>query len=189
MGARNEGRERRVAELLRSGHSVSEIARDLGVSKPTVCYYARKLGVPPSEKFNRRYDWAEIQRYYDEGHSVRHCQKRFGFSNKAFTDAVLRGTVITRPQGVPMCDLLVAGRRRNRTHVKQRLLASGLKDNRCDECGITEWRGERLAMQLHHVNGDGSDNRLVNLRLLCPNCHSQTENYSGRALRRRLEAV
>jgi predicted HNH restriction endonuclease len=36
-------------------------------------------------------------------------------------------------------------------------------------------------MELHHVNGDGTDNRLVNLKLLCPNCHSQTANWGGRA--------
>jgi predicted HNH restriction endonuclease len=43
-------------------------------------------------------------------------------------------------------------------------------------------------MALHHVNGDGRDNRLENLQLLCPNCHSQTENFSGRG-RRRLTVV
>jgi predicted HNH restriction endonuclease len=40
-------------------------------------------------------------------------------------------------------------------------------------------------MALHHVNGQGNDNRLVNLRFLCPNCHSQTPNYGGRNGHRR----
>ena len=43
-------------------------------------------------------------------------------------------------------------------------------------------------MALHHVNGDGSDNRLENLQMLCPNCHSQTENFAGRK-RRALRAA
>ena len=60
-----------VAPLLRAGLSVSQIAERLGISTPTVCYHARKLGHPPSEKFRRRYDWAEVQRYYDAGHSMR----------------------------------------------------------------------------------------------------------------------
>jgi 5-methylcytosine-specific restriction endonuclease McrA len=74
----------------------------------------------------------------------------------------------------------VKGPRRNRFHLKRRLLASGLAENRCGRCGITEWDGERLSMQLHHVNGDGTDNRLENLELLCANCHSLTDTYGGR---------
>jgi hypothetical protein len=77
-------------------------------------------------------------------------------------------------------ELLVAGRKTNRSHLKQRLLREGLKENRCEQCGITEWRGRSLNMQLHHVNGDGLDNRLENVELLCANCHSQTETYGGR---------
>ncbi|MGM9530406.1 HNH endonuclease [Intestinibacter sp.] len=48
----------------------------------------------------------------------------------------------------------------------------GLKENKCEECGITEWRGKPITIQLHHINGDRSDNRVENLRMLCPNCHS-----------------
>lgn len=56
---------RRVAELLASGYTITEIAHRLTVSKPTVCHHARRLGYAPSAKFNKRYDWAEVQRYYD----------------------------------------------------------------------------------------------------------------------------
>jgi Zn finger protein HypA/HybF involved in hydrogenase expression len=82
---------------------------------------------------------------------------------------------------------LLAGRR-GRTHLKGRLFRLGLKQNRCERCGLEEWRGEPLSMALHHVNGDGRDNRLENLELLCPNCHSQTENFAGRKLGRRAAA-
>ena len=160
---------------------MAEIGRRVGISTSTVCYHARRLGIEAEQKYSRRYDWAAVQRYYDAGHSISDCQIQFGMSRKTFSDAALRGVVVTRPQGVPMCDLLIAGRRRNRSHVKTRLLKSGLKENRCDECGITHWRGDPLPMELHHMNGDGADNRLTNLRLLCPNCHSQTSNWGGRA--------
>jgi Zn finger protein HypA/HybF involved in hydrogenase expression len=79
---------------------------------------------------------------------------------------------------MPVEQLLLG--RRNRSHVKARLLRLGLKASRCDACGIADWLGEPLSLCLHHVNGDRHDNRLENLRLLCPNCHSQTENFSGR---------
>ena len=103
-------------------------------------------------------------------------------------DALARGVLISRPQSAPVAEYLVRGRRVNRTHLKGRLLAAGLKEKRCRRCGIEEWLGEPLAMALHHVNGEGTDNRLENLMMLCPNCHSQTENFSDRG-RKRAEAA
>jgi hypothetical protein len=68
----------------------------------------------------------------------------------------------------------------NTTELKRRLVENGWLPYRCDECGIDEWRGHRIGLHLDHVNGIRNDRRLVNLRLLCPNCHSQTETYAGR---------
>lgn len=63
--------------------------------------------------------------------------------------------------------------------LKNKLIKEGYKENKCELCGITEWLGKPIICQLHHINGDHSDNRLENLQILCPNCHSQTENYCG----------
>lgn len=62
----------------------------------------------------------------------------------------------------------------------RRLLALGWP-YRCAWCGLDEWRGSRLVLQLDHINGVSNDHRLENLRLLCPNCHSQTDTYCNRA--------
>jgi 5-methylcytosine-specific restriction endonuclease McrA len=163
------------------GLTVGDVARRLGVTPGAVSYHARKLGIPPSRKYAPRGDWPEIQRFYDAGHSLRECEDRFGFSRRSWNRAVIRGDVVPRPQAMPIVELLVAGRERNRTHVKLRLLAAGIKESGCEECGIAEWLGEPLSMALHHVNGDGEDNRLQNLVLLCPNCHSQTPNFARRS--------
>jgi DNA-binding CsgD family transcriptional regulator len=175
----------RIAELRGKGMSYVAIARELGLTKSTVAYHARRLGIPANEKFARRYDWELVQRAIDDGMSMRQCQARFGFSRDAWGKAVRRGDIVPRDWVLPIEMLLVIGRRTSRSHLKNRLLNSGLKQNRCERCGITEWQGKPLSMQLHHINGDGLDNRLENLEFLCGNCHSQTDTYGGRNGHRR----
>lgn len=69
----------------------------------------------------------------------------------------------------------------NISSLKRRLISENLLDYKCDICGNKgEWNGQPLSLQLDHINGVNNDHRLENLRFLCPNCHSQTETYSGK---------
>jgi hypothetical protein len=67
--------------------------------------------------------------------------------------------------------------------IKRAIIKDGLIPYRCAICAITEWNGRQLSLHLDHINGVNNDNRLENLRFLCPNCHSLTDTYCGKQLR------
>ena len=71
-------------------------------------------------------------------------------------------------------------------NVKELVYRLGLKENKCEICGITEWLGNPIVCELHHINGDSTDNRIENLQILCPNCHSQTDNFRSRNRNRKV---
>lgn len=129
----------------------------------------------------RRYNWSAVQRYYDEGNSFRECQAYFGFCSASWTKAVRRSEI--KPRNLAKGLLVVLTSRSSAAIKKRKLVREGHFFQRCSACGISDWLGKPLAIQLDHINGNHDDWSLSNLRMLCPNCHSQTQTFAGRNVR------
>lgn len=77
-------------------------------------------------------------------------------------------------------DILKENCKHQRTVLRRYIIKNNLVPYKCAICGCTEWQGKTLSLELDHINGVNNDNRLENLRFLCPNCHSQTSTYGSR---------
>jgi hypothetical protein len=68
--------------------------------------------------------------------------------------------------------------------VRHRLLDEGIKEHKCECCGLTTWLDKPIPLELHHIDGDRTNNTLENFQLLCPNCHAFTDSYRGKNSRK-----
>ena len=99
-----------------------------------------------------------------------------------------KGTSKPKPPGkfnIPLDEILNGKHPQYQTFkLKNKLFESGLKQNICEECGTFEWNGKEIKCELDHVDGDRTNHKLDNLKILCPNCHSQTETYKAKNIGR-----
>ena len=68
--------------------------------------------------------------------------------------------------------------------IRKKILEEGIKEHECECCGLTEWMGKPIPLEVHHKDGDRSHNELSNFELLCPNCHAFTDSYRGKNSRK-----
>jgi hypothetical protein len=86
---------------------------------------------------------------------------------------------------IPLTEILKAGSAYQSNKLRRRLIAEGLMAARCTNCGLDEWLGRPIPLELDHVDGDRMNHELGNLRLVCPNCHALTPTYRGKNVRRK----
>ena len=107
-------------------------------------------------------------------------QQIFKYAEKYGLDLSKFGATSPVPKkgfGMSNAEWFVKGEKRNGTWTIERLKLLGVP-YKCDICGVVEWEGRPLSLQLHHKDGDHYNNEISNLQLLCPNCHSQTDTYA-----------
>jgi hypothetical protein len=125
----------------------------------------RKLGIRPGGNQERL-----KKRVEELGLDISH------FIGEAWRRGSRTATVPARP----LEEVLVLARWTQTNDLKHRLLAEGLKERRCEVCRLHRWNDLPIPLELDHLNGRRDDNRLSNLRIVCPNCHAQTRTYRGR---------
>lgn len=84
------------------------------------------------------------------------------------------------PPRRPIEDYLAENSEIKSHSLKLRLIKEGLKSRACESCGLSQWMGQPIPLELNHINGNHFDNRLDNLEILCPNCHALTPTNSGK---------
>ena len=95
-----------------------------------------------------------------------------------------------RANQIPLSELMIENSSYSRTCLKKRLYSSGLKKKKCELCGQGEtWNGKQMSLILDHVNGVNNDNRLENLRIVCPNCAATLPTHAGKNVKRKKTVV
>ena len=186
-------------------HTDTEIGQTFKVSASTVRRWRRKYGILSRPKGKRsprssRMSDRQIQVAVNSCYSIAGVLRTLGFSEGGGNFVTMKKRIRSlrldtshfgtkkvpvlgyRGYKVPLEEYLVKGRiTHNTQNLKRRLVSEGCLEEKCALCGLGPlWNGGPLVLQLDHINGDKSDNRLRNLRILCPNCHSQTKTYTGR---------
>lgn len=127
---------------------------------------------------NNIYDWGSVKEYL-KNHGVRETIRYFGMSKRSFQKAVERGVIANKPIVFDVSKHFVPGKARHA--LKRGLKVLGISyECAVTECKASTWLGKPLSLQLDHIDGNKKNNDPSNLRLLCPNCHSQTKTFAGR---------
>lgn len=95
-----------------------------------------------------------------------------------------KGLTLKSNPKISLDDILIENSSYQSYKLKLRLIKENIKQSICEICKLTAWLDKPIPLELDHINGINSDNRLENLRLICPNCHAQTDNYRGKNIKK-----
>lgn len=107
-------------------------------------------------------------------------RRRMDELNLSSSDFKGKSVYLKQKKQIEEKDILKPNCKHTRAVLRRFVLRNNLIPYKCAICGCVEWQGKTLSLELDHINGINNDNRLENLRFLCPNCHSQTTTYGSR---------
>lgn len=191
--------------LCSDGLTQREISDKLGVSHTSVRYWLKKYGLKTKGKIGK-FDYSNdknIREIVASSYSFSECLRKMGLSCvgsgsrkslKRYIELYDISTSHFNPysrgfykdgsntNSIKLDEILKGMHPQYSTgKVKKRIIRAGLIKNECSKCGLgNEWQGEPITLQLDHINGINNDHRLENLRILCPNCHTQTKTYGSK---------
>jgi len=186
----------KLKELVLAGYSASTIAEELGVPRTTLFYWIKKFNLKITGKKTKTWEVSLVTKIVAESVSISECLRKLKLAQasgnyKTFKRVVLENSIDLSHfnpfnnsrsyEKVGINSLLAENSPYNRSHIKDRLLREGLKQNKCEICGFEGlWQGKEIRMILDHINGVRDDNRIENLRMVCPMCNSQLETHCGK---------
>ena len=186
----------KLEELVNQGLSVRKIGENLNKDYTTVRYWLNKFNLK-TNGYEKSYSWEEenLRIAISDSECKSDVLRKLGISTKSGNFQTLDRYI--KKYNIDSSNLLYDNKRGNKWSkkysneevfcehspikghtLKNRIINERLLEYKCQKCDLVDkWNGIELKLQLDHRNGINDDNRLINLRFLCPNCHSQTETF------------
>lgn len=176
----------KVLKLHEAGYNTKQIAEILGVKSPAISWHKRTLGIPVQIQGSKR-NWESIQSDIDAGLLHREICNKHNISistlSKAYKKGWVRRSPLIQELSAEEYANLWVGKRPSAgfaNSIRRRLVNDGVWHDECHSCGLTEWLGKPAPLELDHIDGDKTNNTLMNLRLLCRNCHYFTPTWGNK---------
>lgn len=199
----NKDTEENVLKLRDEGYSYSQISKILGLTKSTVVYFAKRHlnkekqnRILLKEKEQKEFEDIVCQNVKDAtsisnlcilvnkrptNNNIFKIQQIIDKYNLDISHFSSINTTVIKNKKKSFEEIFCLSLKPISTHnLKRYLFKYNIKQEICECCKNSEWMGQKIPLQLHHINGNRLDNRIENLQLLCPNCHAQTDNYAGK---------